>query len=145
MITKENIELLYNKDNKIACSMLYELEEESKLFNNVYKYINEFFNMLDNNQSYVRNRALSLISKNAKWDEENIINKNIEKYLIHITDEKPITARTCIKGLKDIIKYKKDLCYIIKDKLLNVHINKYKDSMKPLIKKDIDEILKEMK
>ena len=135
------IENLYNLDNTIAYSCLKELEKISYSSNEVYKYFDKFVEMLDNKNSYIRTRAIVLISSNAKWDIDNKINLIIDKFLEHIEDEKPITARQCIKSLENIIKYKKELISIIKERLLKVNYLKYEDSMQSLIFKDVEKIL----
>ena len=65
----------------------------------------------------------------------------MDKFLEHIEDEKPITARQCIKSLENIIKYKKELIPVIKERLLKVNYLKYEDSMQSLIFKDVEKIL----
>ena len=135
------IQNLYNLDNKIAYSCLKELEVISYTSNEVYKFFETFVEMLDNKNSYIRTRGIVLISSNAKWDIDNKINLIIDKFLEHIEDEKPITARQCIKSLENIIKCKKELIPIIKERLLKVNYLKYEDSMQSLIFKDVEKIL----
>ena len=135
------IENLYNLDNTIAYSCLKELEKISYSSNEVYKYFDKFVEMLDNKNSYIRTRGIVLISSNAKWDIDNKINLIIDKFLEHIEDEKPITARQCIKSLENIIKYKNELGPIIKNKLLKLNYLKYEESMQSLIFKDVEKIL----
>ena len=65
--------------------------------------------MLDDPNSYIRTRGILLIAANAKWDIDYKIYEIIDSLLKHITDDKPITARQCIKSLPIIAKYKPDL------------------------------------
>lgn len=132
---EELIEKLYMKNNNIACAAMKVLTEESRKSCDVYIYFNKFVEMISMDNSYMRNRAIKLIAANAKWDCDNKIDEIIDEYLKHITDEKPITARQCIKSLAEIAKYKKELVSDIKNALENAQINKYADSMRPLIKK----------
>lgn len=136
------IEILYSNDDKDAYNSLIQLENFSENNNEVYSYINEFFAMLDNQKSYIRVRGFRLISKNAKWDNDNKINKNIDKLLSELEDEKPTAVRQCLNAIKDIVKYKKELNLKIKEKLLSINYLRYKDSMQGLIFKDIEEVLK---
>lgn len=85
-----------------------------------------------------------MISANAKWDIDFKIDEIIDEYLKHITDEKPITARQCIKSLPDIAQYKPDLIDSISIALKGANVEKYADSMKPLIYKDIQTALKKI-
>lgn len=53
------------------------------------------------------------------------------------TDEKPITARQCIKTLAQIGKAKPQYVPKILSCLKEADLSTYKDSMRPLIEKDI--------
>ena len=138
---EELVQNLCNPDNKVAYNALKELENLSENSNDVYKYFNTFVEMLDNENSYIRTRGIILISSNAKWDSENKLNKIVDKFLLHIEDDKPITSRQCVKSLENIIKYKKELIPIIKKRLLEINYMKYKYSMQILIFKDVEKIL----
>lgn len=140
----EQIALLFEKNNNIACSTMKELQKESELSNTLYPYMDKFIDMLDNDNSYVRTRGLVLIASNAKWDTDYKIDEIIDKYLWHITDIKPITARQCIKALPTIAKFKPDLRQDIVAALQKANISQYVDSMRPLVYKDIQEALKKI-
>ena len=139
------IERLYSKDNKTAYQALKVLELESEKSNVVYKFFDRFAEMIKNSNSYIRTRGIILISVNAKWDTENKINEIIDDYLKHILDDKPITARQCIKGLENIVKHKLDLVECIKEALSKADVTIYGDSMQPLVYKDIVSVLEKIK
>lgn len=143
--TAELIERLYSKDNKAAYQALQMLEAESEKSNTVYRFFNRFSEMLENSNSYIRARGIILISVNAKWDTENKIDEIIDDYLKHILDEKPITARQCIKALPCIAQYKSDLVECIRGALMKADVSIYGDSMRPLVYKDILAALKQIK
>jgi len=140
----ELIERLYSKDNKLAYQALQMLEIESEKSNAIYKFFDIFAEMIENNNSYIRTRGIVLISVNAKWDTENKIDEIIDNYLKHILDEKPITARQCIKALPSIARYKSDLVECIREALLKADVMIYGDSMQTLVYKDILSSLKEI-
>ena len=100
----ETFELLFDKNNKVAYKALQELQKESAGTDCVYPYMDKLSDMLDSDNSYVRTRGLTLLAYNAKWDKDYKIDEIIDKYLKHITDIKPITARQCIKLLPDVYK-----------------------------------------
>lgn len=100
--------------------------------------------MLGSDNSYVRARGLTLIAHNAKWDKDYKIDEIIDKYLRHITDVKPITARQCIKLSPIIAKYKPELKNDILSALHKANICVYDDSMQSLVYKDIQKALKEI-
>ncbi|PHV69965.1 SufBD protein [Sporanaerobium hydrogeniformans] len=126
-----------DSDNKKAYQCLKLLENESYQSDAVYPFFNVFADMLDNENSYIRTRGIILISVNAQWDSDHKIDEIIDKYLKHITDDKPITARQCIKVLPIIAKYKPDLRQDILNALHRAHPTRYKESMQSLVVKDI--------
>lgn len=140
----ETLELLLDKNNKIAYKALQELQKESAETDCVYPYMDKLSDMLDSDNSYVRTRGLTLLAYNAKWDKDYKIDEIIDKYLRHITDVKPITARQCIKLLPIIAKYKPELKNDIISALHKANICVYDDSMQPLVYKDIQKALKEI-
>lgn len=141
---EELIERLYSKDNNAAYQALQMLEVESEKSNVVYKFFDKFVEMIENSNSYIRTRGIILISSNAKWDTENKIDEIIDAYLEHILDEKPITARQCIKVLPRIAQYKSDLVECIREALIKADVSIYADSMRTLVQKDIASSLKKI-
>ena len=89
-------------------------------------------------------RSLTLIAYNAKWDEDYKIDEIIDKYLQHITDVKPITARQCIKLLPIIAKHKPELRNDIISALHKANICIYDSSMQSLVYKDIQKVVKDI-
>ena len=100
---------LLNCDDKQAYHCLKQLEDKSSCSDEVYPFFDTFVDMLNNTNSYIRTRGIVLIAANAKWDVDYKIDEIIDEYLKHIIDDKPITARQCIKALPSIVKYKPNL------------------------------------
>ena len=142
--TAEAFELLFDKNNKTAYKALQELQKESEETDHVYPYMDRLSDMLENDNSYIRTRGLTLIAYNARWDRDNKIDEIIDGYLKHITDVKPITARQCIKLLPMIAKDKPELRNDICSALERADISFYDGSMQPLVYKDIQKALKEI-
>ena len=140
----EIFELLFDKNNKIAYKALLELQKASEETNCIYPYMDRLSSMLDNDNSYIRTRGLTLIAYNAKWDTNYKIDEIIDKYLQHITDVKPIVARQCIKLLPIIANHKPELRNDILSALHKANICIYDDSMHPLVCKDIQKALKKI-
>ena len=140
----ETFELLFDKNNNVAYKALKELQKESEETNCVYPYIDRLSGMLDNDNSYIRTRGLILIAHNAKWDKDYKIDEIIDKYLQHITDVKPITARQCIKLLPIIAKHKPELRNDILSQLHKANVCIYDSNMQPLVYKDIQKALKDI-
>ena len=131
------VEGLFSKDNDAAYSCLRQLQAESEGSNAVYAHFDTFAEMLSSDNSYVRTRGLLLIATNARWDVDHKIDEVIDRYLKHIEDVKPITARQCIKVLPEIAKYKPELAGDIRRALQHANTGKYKNTMQPLVQKDI--------
>ena len=130
---------LTSKDDKFACAFADKIISESRETDAWYQYFNDFAGLLSHPKSLVRNRALYILAANAQWDEENRFDSVLPDFLAHIMDEKPITARQCIKALAQVGRAKPQYIPAILAALHDADLSKYKDSMRPLIEKDIAE------
>ena len=127
------------KDDKYACAIADKIISESRDTDKWYEYFDEFASLLNHPKSLVRNRVLYILATNAQWDNENRFDAIISEYLAHVTDDKPITARQCIKALAQIGVAKPQYIPRILLCLHEADLSKYKDSMRPLIEKDMAE------
>ena len=140
IVMKENVTArLTVKDDKYACAFADKVILESQETDAWYEYFDEFASLLNHPKSLVRNRILYILAANAQWDEENRFDAIISDFLAHITDEKPITARQCIKALAQVGLAKPQYVPLLLSHLQSADLSKYKDSMRPLIEKDIAE------
>ena len=130
---------LTSKDDKFACAIADKIISESHQTDEWYEYFDAFASLLNHPKSLVRNRVLNILAANAQWDGENRFDMILDEYLSHITDEKPITARQCIKALKQIGEAKPQYIPRITARFRSADFSKYKDSMRPLIEKDMEE------
>lgn len=138
---EELLELLASRDNSQAYQALKALEEVSAESNCLYPRMDEFIAMTGSSNSYLRTRGLALIVHNAKWDVDGKIDGIIDEHLEHITDEKPICARQCIKLLPLLAEAKPTLAPKIVSSLRDANVARYPDSMRPLVQKDIRDSL----
>mgnify|MGYP000036368314 CR=1 FL=1 len=142
---KENIAAkLAQKDDKYACALADRIISESQETDEWYEYFNDFASLLNHPKSFVRNRALHILAANAQWDGENRFDLIFPDFIAHITDDKPITARQCIKALVRVGTAKPQYIPRILSCLQNVDLSKYKNSMRPLIEKYIAETEKDL-
>ena len=130
---------LTTKDNKYACAIADKIISESQDTDEWYEYFDAFASLLNHPKSLVRNRVLYILAANAQWDDENRFDAILEDYLAHITDEKPITAGQCIKTLVQVGMAKPQYIPRILSCFHDADLSKYKDSMRPLIEKDMAE------
>lgn len=130
---------LTSKDDKYACAIADKIISESQETDEWYDYFDNFATLLNHPKSLVRNRVLYILAANVQWDDEKKFDLIMSDFLSHITDEKPITARQCIKALAQIGQTKQEYIPMILSALDNADLSKYKDTMRPLIEKDIFE------
>ena len=145
MMKESIIAKLTLKDDKYACALADKIISESRETDEWYAYFDDFASLLDHPKSLVRNRAPYILAANAQWDDENRFDNIISDFLKHVTDEKPITDRQCIKALAQIGSAKPQYISMILSCLQYADLSKYKDSMRPLIEKDILETENKLK
>ena len=115
---KENIvQKLTSKDDKYACAFTDRIVAESHDTDEWYEYFEDVASLLDHPKSLVRNRALHILA----------------------ADEKPITARQCVKALAQVGLARPQYIPQILSALRSADLSKYKDSMRPLIERDMEE------
>ena len=144
MNKEEIFNIFYGKETWDIWRKFQEIEssiDESKL---LYKYFDDIKKMLFSEKSYIKMRGFRIICKLSKWDKDNKINNIIDSFLQILDDEKPTIVRQCLSSLNNLLLYKTDLSEKVKNKLKNMDLSKYKDSMKPLIQKDINCILNQL-
>ena len=135
----EVIEQLTGKNEKYACALADKIISESFETDAWYEHFDDFASLLDHPKSLVRNRAMLILPANVQWDDENHFDTLLSRFLSHIVDEKPITARQCIKALAQIGMTKRRYIPAILTALHSADLSKYQDSMRPLLEKDIAE------
>lgn len=134
---QEIIAKLTAKDDKYACTLADKIISESQKTDEWYEDFIDFASLLNHPKSLVRNRVLYILAANAQWDADNRFDEILDDYLNHVMDEKPITARQCFKALAEMGLAKLQYIPKILSRLENADLSKYKDSMRPLIEKDI--------
>ena len=139
--TKKLVQALRDKDHNYGWACFKKLQEKSLSSAAVYQYFDEFAAMLEDKNSYVKNRALLLIAANARWDKKGKTDQIIEIYLNLLADEKPVTVRQCIQALPEIIKHRPHLKKLVLSALKKIKLQEYKESMQPLLAKDLENAL----
>ena len=140
---EEEIKILTGKDTVRGCRYFEELSKESSKSDKYYEMTDELYPLLKSENAYVRIRSFSLMCFQARWDKDNKLDKYIDEMLKLLIDDKPIVVRKCIEALHELLIYK-DYSSKVEKALSSVDLSKYKDSMKPLIQKDIAELKKSL-
>ena len=144
MSKEEIFNIFYGKETWDIWRKFQEIESSIDESEFLYKYFDDIKKMLFDEKSYIKMRGFRIICKLSKWDKNNKINNIIDSLLRVLDDEKPTIVRLCLSSLNNLLLYKIDLSEKVESKLKNMDLSKYKDSMKPLIQKDIDCILNQL-
>lgn len=141
---EELLARLTDRDAKAACAYADAVVAESQESDRYSTYLDDLTALLRHKNSLVRNRAISILAANARWDSKNRYDALMDEFLSHVTDEKPITARRCVQALWSISAAKPNLIPRIQSALESADLTRYRDSMQPLILKDILNVLQEI-
>ncbi len=107
-----------------------------------YKYWSDIAPLLDHQNSYHRDFALTILANLCIVDEQDLFNSISEKYLEHINDEKFCTGQYCVRNCGKIIKHKPELMNIVLDRLLDLDARcDYPVKQTDLLKFNVLEIL----
>ena len=138
------LSMLKAKDTKQSYGALLELERLSEETDDLYPYIERFADMVSDRAWAVRCRGFRLFCKQARWDDDGVIDRCLERALAILEDEKPTAVRQALAALLDVVPYKRELWTVIRGRLESMDLSRYKDSMAPLIQKDIQTLLNTM-
>ena len=140
----EIIEKLKDKNEKAAYEFAKQIGAESTASDAYVELIPAFSEMLDEKSSYIRTRAFMLICSQARWADKGQLEEVFSKMEPLLYDEKPTVVRQCLGALHEVALYRPELKERICAAVKKIDLSSYKDSMSPLIKKDMDALLKMM-
>lgn len=127
------------KNDREAWALAERIIAESRTSDQWYEYLDAFVGLLAHPKSLVRNRAVCILAANARWDEAGRFDLILPDLLKHITDEKPITARQCVKALAQVGEAKPQYIPGILSCIRGADLSNYRESMRPLIQQDMAE------
>lgn len=132
--------LLKSKNNTEAYRLLLMLEGESEKNDGLYGSLDDFLTLLQNKSSLVRTRGFRLICAQSRWDRDGWIGEHLEELLSMLDDEKATAVRQCLAALRQVVLSLPELGPRIGEKLDSMDLTKRKESMAPLLQKDIEEL-----
>ena len=135
------IPLLALKEDDVRYQAFLLLKERSAFAGDVFPYWQTFLEKLQSDNSYQRSIGLMLISENARWDAEGKTAAALEAYCKCLADEKPITIRQCVQGLKLIVSSHPELGGTVSARLTALDLTAIKETMRKLVLQDILEVL----
>ena len=138
------LSLLPAKDTKQSYGAFLELERLLEESDDLYPYRERFADMVSDRAWAVRCRGFRLFCKQARWDDAGVIDRCLDQALTILEDEKPAAVRQALAVLLDVVPYKRELWPAIRQRVEVMDLNRYKDSMAPLIQKDMQTLLNAM-
>ncbi len=149
LLQPEDIEKLVDwlalKEDDIRYQAFLLLQARSRLDSGVYPYWEEFRIKLSNENSYQRSLGIMLIAENVQWDVENKMQAVLADYLRVLQDEKPVTVRQCIQGLRLIAEKEPRYNREIAEALVAYDIMSARETMRKSILLDILNALLEIR
>ena len=136
--------MLTAKDTKQGYGAFLELERLSEESDDLYPYRERFADMVSDRAWAVRCRGFRLFCKQARWDTDGVIDCCLDRALAILEDEKPTAVRQALAALLDVVPHKPELWPVIRVRLETMDLSRYKDSMSPLIQKDMETLLNAM-
>jgi hypothetical protein len=131
---------LQSKNSDEAYRLLLLLEEESERSDELYSSLNLFLPLLKDKSSLVRTRGFRLICAQARWDRVGWLERHLDELLAELDDGKATAVRQCLAALHPVVLFQPELRPRIREKLDRLDLSKYKDSMIPLLLKDMNEL-----
>lgn len=116
--------------------MLLLLEKESLVSDGLYASFEDFLELLDSKSAFVRVRGFRLACAQAPWDAGGKLDKNLDRLLFALRDEKPAAIRQCLTALHSVVQCKPPLRGRIIEALDALDWSGYSDSMRPLLERD---------
>lgn len=132
---------LQDPDDKKAYALMQEIVETSAFTSRYYEYIDDFASLLGSEKTYIRTRAFLICCALARWDDEHRIQGFLPDMLKLFHDKKAIVVRQCLAAAKDLVEYRPELRASIEEEARSIDLTQYRESMIPLLQKDIDKLL----
>jgi len=109
-------------------------------------YENELVDMLDAKSSYAHTRAFLLLATNMRWvEDEPEATRLFEKMASCLHDPRPTVVRQCVQAMPQLVVTSPGLACRIVRELEEIDPSGYRDSMAPLIAKDVATSLAEIR
>lgn len=135
------VPLLATKEDDVRYQAFLLLKERSGIEADVFPYWQTFLEKLNSDNSYQRSIGLMMLSENARWDIEGKTAAALEAYCKCLADEKAITVRQCVQGLRPIVTAHPELGSAVSARLLTLDLTAIKETMRKLVLLDILDVL----
>ena len=136
------IQELQDKDDRKAYALSKEICAKSAESDEYYTFFDGFASLMSAKSSFLRTRGFVLCCAQSRWDAQGKLQAALEDMLRLLHDDKPTVVRQCLSALHEVALYRPELCPAILEELARMDSSGYKDSMAPLIEKDIQKLRK---
>ena len=133
--------MLDSKDDRKAYGALLEMERLSEATDVFYPQTESFGLMTQSDKYAVRVRGFRLFCRQARWDREKLLDKNLGKTLRILNDDRPTAVRQALSALHEVVIYKPELRGKIREAAGRIDFLRYKESMQGLIAKDVQSLI----
>lgn len=141
MNVSDLIKELTDNDDKKAYARVKEITAASAYSPAYYESLDLFASLLQHKKSYIRTHAFVLCCSQARWDEAGKLKQLLPALLELLHDPKPTVVRQCLNAVKEMIAFQPGLCETIRYEVEQIDLGQYQETMRPLIQKDIHQIL----
>lgn len=131
---------LQSKHNSEAYQLLLLLEQRSGESDELYGCFEDFIGLLNSKSTFVQVRGFRLACAQARWDTERRLEQNLDVLLAALYTVKPTAVRQCLAALQNVLRWRPELAGKIVTGLDEIDLSRYKDTMRPLIEKDMAEL-----
>ncbi|MGL4284468.1 low molecular weight protein-tyrosine-phosphatase [Eubacterium aggregans] len=138
------LDLLEGKDNTTAYKDLQTLEQLSDEGGMLYPFTERFAAMVQDQCTDLRIRGFRLFCKQAKWDQDGLLDRYLPSALSILSDEKPTVVRQALAALEDVVRYQPKLREMVVQAIADIDDTPYPETMQPLIAKDVKALLEQI-
>lgn len=134
-------QILCAKDAKGSYLLFLQLEQQAGEDPALLEEYPLYLEMLKSKSSYLRVRGFRMLCAAAKWDTRGMIRENLPVILGQLQDEKSTAVRQCLAALPALLEGRPELSEQIRAKVAGLDLSGYRDSMRPLIQRDVEKLL----
>ena len=136
--------MLTAKDTKQGYGAFLELERLSEESDDLYAYTEQFADMVSDRAWAVRCRGFRLFCKQARWDDDGVLDRCLDRALVILEDEKPTAVRQALAALLDVVPYKQEVWPVIRQRVEAMDTTRDEAAKGPLLQRGIHALLNTM-
>ena len=132
------VKAIQDKDDKKAYALFKEVRARSAA-SDEYFWWN--FGAIEYKKFICKDKGICFMLRPSEMGWRRETTKSTPNHACLVYDDKPIVVRQCLAALHEVVLYRSELREAIKAELGAIDFSRHKESMSPLIKKDVEELL----